>query len=253
MTISRVTFNYVVIGFVALFVGIVMGYFGYERVVNSRGSAISDVSLQSAVADALTAALAGMPTNLDGSPNPNYVYNVSDEGDPYLGAEDAVITMIEFGDFRCGYCKRFQDETIASLMEQFDGRVRLVFRDYPLLGQSSLDAALAAECADDQGKFWEFHDMLYTAPDQLTRDMFITHATDLALDVETFTTCYDTQAHLDEVVQDYQDGQALGVSGTPTFFINGKIFVGAQPLDSFIQRIDAELATLDLETAEQVS
>lgn len=249
MTISRVTFNYVVIGFVALLVGIVLGYFGYERVATSRS--VSDASLQSAVSDAITAALADLPTNLDGSPNPNYVYAVSDEGDPFLGSEDAVITMIEFGDFRCGYCKRFQDETIAPLMERFDGRVRLVFRDYPLLGQPSLDAALAAECADDQSKFWEFHDMLYIAPDQLTRDAFLSYATDLALDVETFTTCYDTQAHLDEVVQDYQDGQTLGVSGTPTFFINGKIFIGAQPLNDFIVRIETELSAID--NAAQVS
>ena len=111
----------------------------------------------------------------------------------------------------------------------------------PILGQDSLSAALAAGCADDQGAFWPFHDRLYADPTNLTRDAFVQYATDLNLNLDTFTQCYDDQQHRDDVLQDYNDGQALGVGGTPTFFVNGKIFVGAQPYENFAQLIDAEL------------
>lgn len=237
-TISRVTFNYLLIAAVCLLVGITVGYFGYERVAGSTStSALDEAAVQRAVATAI----ANLPTNLDGSTNANARLPVEIAGNPTMGPDDAPITMIEFGDFHCGFCKRFQDETIQPLMQQFDGKIKFVFRDYPVLGPDSLQAALAAECAHDQNKFWEFHDRLYAAPNDLTRDAFLQYASDLGLDMDTFTTCYDNSTHRSEVIQDYIDGENAGVSGTPTFFINGRILIGAQPLDTFVLRIESEL------------
>lgn len=240
-TVPRVTFNYVVIAAVSLFVGLIVGFFAYERVAGTTAAApAAVVDSQTIVDQAVNAALAALPTLL--APTVPPPVNVEVANNPFRGPEDAVITMIEFGDFRCGYCKRFNDETLASLMEQFDGKLRIVYRDYPVLGPESLTAALAAECADDQGKFWEFHDLVYGAQDQMTREAYIAHAQTLELDVETFTTCLDTEVHRAEVIEDYVAGQEAGVTGTPTFFINGEILIGAQPLDTFVLAIEAALS-----------
>lgn len=253
--ISRAAFNYFFVAAIFLFVGLVVGYLAYERVdqhANSISSEITAVDTEALIQQAVGTAVAAVPHGANrGDPDPNTRYNVDFAGNPSRGPEDAAITMIEFGDFRCGYCKRFNDETIEPLMERFEGNLRLVFRDYPVLGPESELAALAAECADDQGKFWEFHDMLYAAPEQLNRDAFVNYATDLEMDISTFTTCYDGELHRDEIIQDFVAGQNLGVTGTPTFFINGKILIGAQPLDTFVLMLEAELG--EIENAAQGS
>jgi protein-disulfide isomerase len=176
--------------------------------------------------------------------DPNFRYDVDDGGNPFLGAADAPITMIEFGDFRCGFCKRFNDETLAPLLQQYEGQIRFVYRDYPILGPDSLQAALAAQCAHDQGQFWPFHDLLYSNPSNLTRTAFLTYAEQLALDIDTFTTCLDNAVHQEEINADYAVGQQLGVGGTPTFFINGRIITGAQPIEVFQRLLDDELAQI---------
>ena len=136
--------------------------------------------------------------------------------------------IVEFGDFHCTYCKRFQDNTITPLLQNYGEKVLFVYRDYPILGADSLQAALAADCAFDQNAFWDFHDRLYSDPTQLTRDKFVEYAQSLNLDMDKFTTCYDNAEHQSDVVRDYTDGVSLGIGGTPTFFINGKILIGAQ-------------------------
>jgi protein-disulfide isomerase len=133
------------------------------------------------------------------------------------------------------------------LLDAYEGQVQFVFRDYPILGPDTVQSALAAECADDQGQFWAFHDRLY-ADQILTRDAFLQHATELEMDVDTFTTCLDDAVHQEEIEADYVAASQLGVSGTPTFFINGKILVGAQPYNSFVAAIEAELTSLASET-----
>lgn len=247
-TISRVTFNYLLIATVALLVGLVMGYFGYERVASNAAAAAS-ASNEALVQQVAEAVVAALPQREADPASARVEVDAADN--PARGPEDAVITLIEFGDFRCGYCKRFHDETITPLMEQFPDQIRLIYRDYPVLGPDSLSAALAAECADDQGKFWDFHDALYSAPDQLTREAFLSYAESLEMDIDTFTTCYDEQQHRSEIINDYVTGQNLGVSGTPTFFINGRILIGAQPLDTFVLAIEAELA--EIQNAEAAS
>ncbi len=259
--IPRVTFNYFVIAVVALLVGVVIGVAGYDRIVQQNreeNSALIEQSVSSAIAalpqgsgavdtealinSAVATAIAAVPGSAAADVvDPNKRYDVSIVDQPALGPEDAPVVIVEFGDFHCTYCKHFNDETITPLLGTYGDKVRFVYRDFPILGPDSLSAALAAGCADDQGAFWDFHDRLYADPTNLTRDAFVQYATDLNLNLDTFTQCYDSQQHRDDVLQDYNDGQALGVGGTPTFFINGKVFVGAQPYENFAQVIDSEL------------
>ncbi|MFN8450798.1 MAG: DsbA family protein [Anaerolineae bacterium] len=247
VVISRATFNYAIIAVVFLVIGAVVGMVAYDRV-----SEQNRVSTDELINRAVATAVAALPSETVADADPNARQVVSTENRPSLGPADAPVVMVEFGDFHCGYCKRFHDETITPLLENYGDRVRFVFRDYPILGAASVQAALAANCAFDQNAFWDFHDRLYADPSELTRDKFLEYAQALDLNMDQFTTCYDNSEHQDVVVKDYTDAQALGVSGTPTFFINGKVFVGAQPYESFAAVIDAELA-LSETPADQAS
>ncbi len=249
-TVQPATLNYIVVGLVCLVIGAIMGMVLAQRMESSAG--IDQTQVAAIINSAVATAVAAVPQTAVGTAqglNENTVYTVATEGDPFIGPEDAPITIVEFGDFRCGYCRRHFQETFEPLLAAYEGEVRYVFRDYPILSQESLVAALGAECAHDQDAFWEFHDRVYDNQNVLTREQFISYATDLGLDVATFTTCLDEQQHLEEVVQDYQDGQTLGVGGTPTFFINGKPLIGAQPYAQFQLRIDAELAAASTSSA----
>ncbi len=250
-TVQPATLNYIVVGLVCLVIGAIMGMVLAQRMESSAG--IDQTQVEAIINSAVATAVAAVPQTAAGGTaqglNENTVYTVATEGDPFIGPEDAPITIVEFGDFRCGYCRRHFQETFEPLLAAYEGEVRYVFRDFPILSQESLVAALGAECAHDQGAFWEFHDRVYDNQNVLTREQFISYATDLGLDVATFTTCLDEQQHLEEVVQDYQDGQTLGVGGTPTFFINGKPLIGAQPYAQFQLRIDAELAAASTSSA----
>jgi protein-disulfide isomerase len=239
--IPRETFNYVVIAVVFLALGLVIGVVAYDRIVRTQSEDL--------IKRSVAAAVAALPASDSvAAADPNARYTVSTDGQPSLGPADAPIVMVEFGDFRCSYCKRFHDQTVTPLLENYGDQIRFVYRDYPILGPDSLQAALAASCAYDQNAFWDFHDRLYANPQQLTRDAFLQYATELDLNVGQFTQCYDNAEHQEQVVQDYSDGEALGISGTPTFFINGRILVGAQPYEQFVARIDAELNELTSES-----
>ncbi|MGQ9910443.1 MAG: DsbA family protein [Candidatus Flexifilum sp.] len=241
IAIPRHTLNYVLIAVTFLVIGVVLGVVGYDRLAVSteqRNSALIDRAVATAVA-AMPRGVAAAPTA-----DPNQRFEVEDAGNPSRGPADAPITLIEFGDFRCGFCRRFNNETLNVLLEQYPNEVRYVFRDYPILGPDSMAAALASECADDQGKFWEFHDWAYENQANLTRENFLTFASDHALDVEAFTACLDDNPHQAAVLADYEAGQSLNVGGTPTFFLNGRRIIGAQPLRVFQQAIEAELAAI---------
>jgi protein-disulfide isomerase len=242
-TIPRATFNLLLVGVVAFALGLLVGVIAYDRIAQrseEETTALINRAVQAAVAAAgAGGAQAGAAPRLD----PGQRYTIADAGNPSIGPADAPVQIVEFGDFRCGFCKRFHDETRAAILERYTGRVRLIFRDYPILGQSSIDSANAAECADDQGKFWEYQDLLYANQASLVRDTFIAHAQTLGMDVAAFTTCYDEQRHQAEILADYRAGEALGVGGTPTFFINGRPLIGAQPIDAFANLIDEELGT----------
>jgi len=167
------------------------------------------------------------------------------DDDPVLGDKNAPVTIVSFEDYQCPYCKRAFDQTLPQLKKEYidTGKVKLVFRDYPLsFHPEAQPASESAECADDQGKFWEYHDELYKNQASLGQSLYTQIATDLGLDVSKFQSCLDSGKYAEEVQSDFAYGSSVGVSGTPTFFINGIKLVGAQPYEAFKQVIDAELA-----------
>ncbi len=178
---------------------------------------------------------------------------VGPDDDPALGREDAPVMIIEFSDFQCPFCKRFAEETFPQLKRDYidTGKVRFVFRDFPILRihPNAGLAALAAECADEQGRFWEMHDLLFarqsewaeSAPEQ-AQSLFEAYARELGLDDPAFSECLRTQRYADEVVNDLREGAEAGVRGTPAFFINGEKIEGAHPYEKFREVIEQALA-----------
>lgn len=247
ISVQRTTLNYVVVGIVFLLIGVVIGAVGNDR-FGSGG--VTEERLRTIVNGALEANRTQTQEMITtafeqyaASQNPDEQrFEVASEGNPTRGAENPIVQVIGFEDFRCGYCKRFNDETVAPLLEAYGDTVQFVFRDYPILGQDSVESALAAACAHDQGAFWEFHDRFYSNQADLTRAAFITYATELALDLEQFTACYDNREHEQAVYNDFIEGRDLGISGTPTFFVNGRRLIGAQPFNVFAAIIEEEIA-----------
>ena len=162
---------------------------------------------------------------------------------PVLGGKDAAVTIVEFTDFQCPFCKA-SERTLASLRKKYGDKIRLVHMDFPLSFHShALDAAKAARCANDQGKFWEFHDSLFLNQGKLAPADLKATAKTLGLNSTEFDACFDKAKYESEIKKDQAAGEKLGVDGTPAFFIDGRPLTGAQPLPQFEQIIDEELAS----------
>jgi protein-disulfide isomerase len=174
-------------------------------------------------------------------------------GSPYLGDENAPITLIEFGDYQCFFCNKFFHETEQGILENYvnTGKVKIIFKDYTIIGPDSLTAAHGAHCADDQGRFWDFHDTLYNNWNGenngwASSDNVHGFAQSLNLDMEKFSECMENQNHQSKIIFSGQDAQTLGLTGTPAFFVIGvdnqvtKIS-GAQPYEVFQKIFDTEL------------
>jgi len=163
--------------------------------------------------------------------------------DPVLGPENAKVTMYIFTDFECDFCSDAA-ETVSQLMEKYDGQVKFVFKNFPLssINPNARKAAEAAECAFDQGKFWEYHDMLFEHQDSLEPSSLRAYATELGLDAEQFEACLDSGSKAQEVESDYKEGLSEGISSTPSFFVNQQVMSGALEMATFEKIIDAELA-----------
>jgi protein-disulfide isomerase len=173
-------------------------------------------------------------------------YQVSTSGEPAIGPEDAGVTVVEFGDFQCPFCKRFFADVEQPLLQKYTGKIRFVFRDFPMpeMHPYSEVIAEAAHCAEDQHKFWEYHDLLFQRQPVLDKTALTTYARLLNLDITTFEQCLTSGKHKQHVQTNFGDGLALGITGTPTFFINGQKLVGAQPLSALSAYIDADLGLL---------
>jgi protein-disulfide isomerase len=168
-------------------------------------------------------------------------FDVEVDDDPALGPSTAPITIVEFSDFHCPYCVRFQAETFPALMAAYPEQIRFVYRDFPVVG--GYETAQAAECADEQGGFWPFHDLLFSGEySDWTSETYRQYAEESGLDPDMLLACVQSGEMAAEVEADARYAAGLGVTGTPTFFINGVPLVGAQPLQAFQQVIDAELA-----------
>jgi protein-disulfide isomerase len=160
---------------------------------------------------------------------------------PSKGPENAPITIVEFSDFQCPFCSRAKN-TVYEVVTSYGDKVRLVFRHFPLsFHQDAPKAAEASACADDQKKFWEFHDKLFSNQQALKVDDLKKAAADLGLDTARFNECLDSGKKAELVKKDMSAGEKVGVSGTPAFFINGIMLSGAVPAEEFKSIIDAEL------------
>ncbi len=164
------------------------------------------------------------------------------DGDPAIGSEDAPVTIVEYSDFSCSFCRRFRNETLNQLLEAYGDQIRFVYRDFPILGEGSLYAAEAANCADAQGRFWEFHDFLFANPGTFHNLGLSAIAYRMGLDLNAFQACLDSDDMMTKVQTDFNAAREVGATGTPTFSINGEVLVGAQPLEQFKSVIDAKLA-----------
>ncbi len=168
---------------------------------------------------------------------------VSVDDDPAHGPVDAPIIIVEFSDFNCQYCARFARDTLPLLRQNYSDQINFVYRDFAILGPTSVDAAVASECANDQDAFWVYHDLLFANQGNFSQESLVTYAVQAELDIEQFTSCLADSAVRQEVLADTAEAQRLGATGTPTFFINGRPLVGAQPYEVFVSMINAELAT----------
>ena len=171
------------------------------------------------------------------------------DGSPVLGNPSAPITILEWGDYQCTFCYRFHDTTLKTLEIDYiqSGKVNLVFKDFPLNGPDSLLAAEAAYCAEDQGKYWQYHDEVYTnwggeRTGWITRGTLENFANTVGLDLDKFNQCLDEHKYKDKVNLLYQFGKDLGIDATPSFLIfNGEKIIkirGNQPLETFLRTID---------------
>tara|TARA_R110000868_G_scaffold218576_1_gene468941 strand:- start:85456 stop:86169 length:714 start_codon:yes stop_codon:yes gene_type:complete len=169
--------------------------------------------------------------------------NLVSEHTPVFGNKDAKVTLIEFSDFRCGYCHKVQ-ETISQLREKYEGKVRFAFKNMPILTEESRQAALAGLAAHKQGKFWEFNAKLWDNQPRLGDELFVELAKEVGLDVDQFNTDRASEEIFAQVQIDFEDGKGAGVQGTPHFIINGKALSGAQPISAFIDAIDEALESI---------
>lgn len=167
----------------------------------------------------------------------------SAEGYPSLGKQNAPVTIIEFGDFQCGFCARFHRDTFPQLKKNYidKGLVRFVYRPFPLGFEHSQISAIAGNCAADQNKFWEYHDSLYGKMANFTREDLLTVARQVKLNAKEFEACLRSERQVAAVGQSASEGAKAGVNSTPTFFINNARLTGAQPYEQFQKVIEREL------------
>lgn len=165
-----------------------------------------------------------------------------------LGSADAKVTIEEYADFQCPFCGEFAREVEKAIEEQYikTGQVRIVYRHFAFLGQESQWAAEASECANEQGRFWDYYAILYSRQSGENRGAFSINnlkgfASELGLDTAAFNSCLDSHKYAQAVQQERSEGQNRGVRSTPTFFVNGRKIEGLVPFTTFQQVIEAEL------------
>ncbi len=211
--------------------------------------------LENAMKTGTTANTAAQAQGQDQIPTtepPPQVVEVENGKLPILGNADAKVTIVEFSDFQCPFCKRYLDETYAQIKEKYidTGKAKLTFRHYPLtsIHPNAQVAHEASECANEQGKFWEYHDLLFAEQDtwspQTLADATVSlvgYAGEIGLNTEQFQSCVESEKFKAVVEEDLAAGNRVQVDGTPAFFVNGYRLVGAQPFSEFERIIEEEL------------
>ncbi len=185
----------------------------------------------------------------DTASNDDIDMEAASDDDPVLGDADAPVTIVEFSDYECPYCGRFFSDTHSLIKEQYidTGKVKLVFRDFPLdFHAGAMPAAEAANCVREQlgdEGYFEMHDAIFSNQGMLQDPAkgLVEAAGKLGVNMEEFNTCFNGDRYKTEILKDMNDGQSYGITGTPSFLINGQLLVGAQPFSAFQKIIDAEL------------
>ncbi len=202
-----------------------------------------------------TGAAVNVPTN--NVPSQPAKVDVDVDDDAVLGDKKAPVTIVEFSDYQCPFCRKFWQDTYPQLKKEYieTGKVKLVFRDFPLSFHAmAMPSAIAAECIREKGgdtAYWKYHDKLFQEQNtldggsvkstvQYTNEDLKAWAKSVGYDI---SSCLDSQKYKSEVEKDMAEGQSFGASGTPAFFVNGRLISGAQPFANFKQIIDAELAS----------
>jgi protein-disulfide isomerase len=179
--------------------------------------------------------------------------SVATAGAPWSGGDHAPVTVVEFSDFQCPYC-RAAESSVKQIRNQYGDKIKFVYLDFPLgFHEHALDAARAASCAGQQDKFWQYHDALFADQSKLAAADLKATAAKLGLNTKKFDTCFDAKQPDPAIHSQQAQGESLGVTGTPTFFINGRELVGAQPANKFSQVIDEEIANAKSPNREQAS
>lgn len=164
---------------------------------------------------------------------------------PVKGRPDAPVTVVEFSDFRCSYCRKFWSETLPRVEAEYiaTGKVRFVYRHLVTLGPPSARAAEAAECAGEQGRFWGYHDLLFeqAASASFTDGRLTEYAKEVGLDLSAFGACLTSGRHSERILSESTIARSLGAAGTPTFLINGRLLIGAHPFQTFKYVLDVML------------
>jgi protein-disulfide isomerase len=226
----KVTHFYAVLVVLAFSIGVLIGYIAW-----GRAPAAGTVAAQP------SGPVAQAPVD---TPAAQYVrYKIPTDGFPSLGPADAPITIVEFSDFQCPFCRQWHQQTYQPLLNAYPGKIRIVYRDFPLtsIHPNAMPAAEAAQCANEQNAFWSYHDKLFNG-DTLSDDIYKQYAQELGLDMTKFNDCVSSHKYAQTIQADSDFAISTGVNSTPTFFINGLAVIGAQPIDVFKQVIDKELA-----------
>lgn len=171
------------------------------------------------------------------------------DDDPQLGNPEAPVVFVEFGDFQCPFCGRLHQTVLPQLKEKYikTGKVLFVYRDFPLssIHNMAQKSAEASQCAYEQGKFWQYHDILYERQNSLSVQNLKLWAEELGLNTDQFNNCLDSEKYRDEVQKDFNDIIAWGGRGTPAVFINKRFVAGALPWETFESIIEEELKKVD--------
>jgi protein-disulfide isomerase len=210
----------------------IRGFLQNQKLAAKRAEFLTSLRSQAKIVDNL-------------KPPPIARVEVSVDGAPFKGPVNAPVTIVEFSDFECPFCKRAHP-TLTQLFEKYAGKVKLVYRDFPLesIHPQARRAAEAARCAQDQGKFWDYYDTLFTESPKLALDDLKRYAAQVGIDVNKFDECLSGGVHKTAVQEDIDEGTRLGVSGTPAFFVNGRPLSGAQPIEAFARIIEEELTRI---------
>jgi protein-disulfide isomerase len=158
-------------------------------------------------------------------------FNIPDRNDYYFGTTTPKLTIVEFSDFACAYC-RYSYTTVREIGLKYKNNVKIIHEDYPLHDES-LDLAMAARCAGEQGLFWRMYDELFAMQGKFSTSSLPDLAVSIGANKASFKTCLAEKKYLTEIKNDYTDGQSLGLKGTPTFFFNGYKIEGEIPTDKF--------------------